>query len=79
MHLGDKNCDMKAIESAMKAIKESDNTYVILNGDLMNTATKNSISDVYTEKLTPTEQIIKTCELLEPIKDRILVIHPRQS
>lgn len=42
----------------------------------MNNATKGSVSDTYSEQMTPTEQILKLCELFEPIKEKILVIHP---
>ena len=76
LHIGDELCNLKLIKRVLEEVKSSDNTFIILNGDLMNNATKNSVSDVYSEKLTPMEQIIKLVELLEPIKDRILVIHP---
>ena len=76
LHIGDELCNLKLIKRVLEEVKNSDNTFIILNGDLMNNATKNSVSDVYSEKLTPMEQIIKLVELLEPIKDRILVIHP---
>ena len=76
LHIGDELCNLKLIKRVLEEVKNSDNTFIILNGDLMNNATKNSVSDVYSEKLTPMEQIIKLVELSEPIKDRILVIHP---
>lgn len=76
LHIGDELCNLKLIKRVLEEVKNSDNTFIILNGDLMNNATKNSVSDVYSEKLAPMEQIIKLVELLEPIKDRILVIHP---
>lgn len=75
-HIGDSLCNIEAIKKVLEEVKTSDNTFVILNGDLINNATKNSVSNVYDDKLTPMEQIIKLCDLLEPIKDKILVIHP---
>ena len=75
-HIGDSLSNLKLIKQVLQEVKDSDNIFIILNGDLINNATKNSVSDVYSEKLTPMEQIIKLCDLLEPIKDRILVIHP---
>ena len=75
-HIGDGNCNITEIKKVLNSIKESSNTFLILNGDLINNATKNSVSDVYGEQLTPTEAIVKLCDLLEPIKDKILVIHP---
>ena len=75
-HIGDSNCNIEAIKKALEEIRDSDNTFTILNGDLINNGVKNSVSNVYDEKLTPMEQIVKLCDLLEPIKDKILVIHP---
>lgn len=74
LHLGDSNTDMKLVKDRLKVIEDTPNAYCILNGDIMNNATKTSISDIYSEKLTPMEQIQQTVELFEPIKDRILAI-----
>lgn len=76
LHIGDRLCNLKLIKSVLEEVKNSDNTFIILNGDLINNATKNSVSNVYDDDLTPMESIAKLCEILEPIKDRILVIHP---
>ena len=75
-HIGDELCNLKLIKQVLNEVKESDNTFIILNGDLMNNGTKTSVSDIYSEQMTPTEQILKLCDILEPIKDKILVIHP---
>lgn len=75
-HIGDELCNLKLIRQVLNDIKQQPDVFIILNGDLMNNAVKTSVSDVYTEKMTPMEQIIKLCDLLEPIKDKILVIHP---
>lgn len=74
LHLGDKYCDIKTIQDRIRYIKDTNNAYCILNGDLMNNATKTSISDTYAEKLTPMQQIGQTVDLLSPIKDKILSI-----
>ena len=75
-HIGDELCNLKLIRDVLQDVKNSPNTFIILNGDLMNNSTKTSVGDVYAEQMTPTQQILKLCDLLEPIKDRILVIHP---
>lgn len=75
-HIGDSLCNIEAIKKVLEEVKDSDNTFIILNGDLINNGVKNSVSNVYDEKLTPMEQIVKLCDLLEPVKDKILVIHP---
>lgn len=75
-HIGDSLCNLKLIRSVLDEVKNSDNTFIILNGDLMNNSIKNSVSTIYDEVYSPKEAFIKLCDLLEPIKDRILVIHP---
>lgn len=73
-HIGESVTNLKLLKETLLRIKEEPNTYTIINGDMCNMALKNSKSDVYSEKLTPMEQINKTIELLEPIKDKVLVI-----
>lgn len=73
-HIGDKNCDLEMIKELIERVRGEETSYVILNGDLMNIATKNSVSDIYNESLTPMEQLEICVELLKPIKDRILLI-----
>jgi predicted MPP superfamily phosphohydrolase len=73
-HMGDKYCDYMEINRRIADIKENPNAYCILNGDLMNNATKTSISDSYAEQLTPMQQINQAVETLRPIRDKILSI-----
>jgi predicted phosphodiesterase len=72
-HIGDKHCDMAGIRNSINQVKANPNAYVILNGDLLNNATKTSVSDCYAEQFTPMEQIALAIELLSPIKDRVLM------
>lgn len=74
IHLGDKQLNMKLLKEAIKRIQEEPNTFTILNGDLCNCALKNSKSDVYEDAMSPMEQINALLDLIEPIKDKILVI-----
>lgn len=74
VHIGDKLTNYKLLKEVLETIKDTPNVYTILNGDLCNTALKNSKSDVYLDELTPMEQVLRLIELLEPIKDKILVI-----
>lgn len=71
-HIGDKFCDIAKIKADITHVKETPSAYVILNGDLLNNATKTSVSDCYAELLTPMQQIETIVTLLEPIKDKIL-------
>lgn len=74
VHIGDKLANLKLLKSVIEEIKTCKNSYTIINGDMCNTALKSSKSDVYSDDLTPMEQLTKVVELLEPIKDKILVL-----
>ena len=74
VHVGDKTADLKAFKAVIERIKNEPNTYTILNGDLCNIALKNSKSDVYSDELTPMEQVLQIINFIEPIKDKILVM-----
>ena len=72
VHIGDPYCDIETLNKTIETIKNNPDVYCICNGDLMNTALKTSVSDVYSEKLTPMEQLLKVRDLLYPIKDKII-------
>ena len=74
LHIGDKNCDIETIKNRIDYIKSKDNAFCILNGDIINNATKTSVSDCYAEELSPMEQIERFVELFEPIKNKIIAI-----
>lgn len=74
LHLGDRNCNYKGLIDQIKEIEENPNAYVILNGDLMNNATTQSISDTYSESLSPMEQLREATAIFKPIKDKILAM-----
>lgn len=73
VHKGDKLLDYTELNKTVKYIKDNPDVYTILNGDLMNTAIKSSVSDCYEDTMTPMEQIESLVKLLEPIKHKILV------
>lgn len=73
-HIGDAGCDRNLINQQIEAVKNNPNAFVILNGDLMNNATKTSVSDSYAEIIPPMQQIETCVNLLAPIKDKIIMI-----
>ena len=74
LHIGDKFANKDGIKERIEHIKNTPNAYCILNGDLMNNATKTSVSDSYAEEYTPMEQVEMCVELFEPIKEKIIAI-----
>lgn len=73
-HIGDRHCRLNEIKEQVEAVKNDPYAYVICNGDLINNATTASVSDTYSERMPPMEQMQTLCDLLEPIKDRILIM-----
>jgi len=74
LHIGDIHSDGKKINEWLAYIKDTPNCFTILNGDLMNTAIKTSVSDTYLETLTPMEQLKQCVKLFEPLREKILLI-----
>lgn len=83
LHLGSKKCDYSAIQQRVERVKNTDNVYAIILGDVLNNSTKTSVGDVYEEELTPMQQVKSSIATFEPIKHKILGIcsgnHERRS
>lgn len=73
-HLGDEHSDLKRLLARIEYVKNTPNAYCILNGDIIDNATKTSIGDTYTQVFNPMEQLAKAVEIFAPIKDKILCI-----
>ena len=73
-HIGDEHSDIKRVMERIEYVKNTPNAYCIMNGDIMDNATKTSIGDTYTQVFNPMEQLAKAVELFAPIKDKILCI-----
>ena len=74
-HIGDPASDGKRITEWLDYLKKTPNAFALLNGDLMNCAIRNSVSDVYTD-LSPMEQLKQCVKLFEPIKEKLLAVNP---
>ncbi len=73
-HLGDMCCDVKRLLQRIEYVKNTPNAYCILNGDIIDNATKTSIGDTYTQALNPMNQLERAVEIFEPIRDKIICI-----
>jgi predicted phosphodiesterase len=67
---------MKTLQASIDKIALTPNAYCILSGDLMNTATRSSVSDIYTETISPMEQIKRCVTLFGPIAPKIICVVP---
>ena len=73
-HIGDEHSDIKRVLQRIEYVKNTPNAYCILNGDIIDNATRTSIGDTYTQTCNPMEQLEKAIAIFEPIKDKILCI-----
>lgn len=76
LHLGDAMSDFKLIMERIEYIKNNDNVYCILGGDLMDTAIASSVGDTYGANLKPMDQLNQCVKIFEPIKEKILAVLP---
>lgn len=73
-HIGDEHSDIKRVMERIEYVKNTPHAYCILNGDIIDNATKTSIGDTYTQEFNPMGQLARAVELFAPIKDKILCI-----
>jgi predicted phosphodiesterase len=74
LHVGDSHAVYAEVERRINEVIQDPYGLCILNGDLMNTALKTSVSDIYGETLSPMQQIRKMVDLLRPISGKIIGI-----
>lgn len=83
VHLGAAEHMERAWSQFCIDVLEDSRAYIILGGDLVNNATKSSVSNVYEETMRPREQKKIMTEMLTPLRDRILCAvtgnHERRS
>ena len=75
VHIGDKgftDASEEKLKGYIDFIKKTPNAFAILQGDLLNCATRISKSSPFEQKMDLKDQIAKAVELLKPIKDKIL-------
>ena len=76
-HIGDNNCDMERLKERIDYVATHDNAYCVLNGDILDYASRSSIGDIETRQFNIMGQIEKGVELFSPIKDKIFAITNR--
>jgi len=74
LHIGDPLFNEQAFIELRRWIEKTPNAFVLLLGDVLNCATKNSVSDVYEEELPPQKAKKKAFTLLKPIANKIIAI-----
>lgn len=72
VHLGAAEHNAEAWNKFCKMVISRENAYVVLGGDLINNATRSSISNIFEETMSPSAQKKAMVEMLEPLRERIL-------
>ena len=67
VHLGAAEHMKKQWDQFCQSILETPNTYITLGGDLINNATRNSVSNIFKETMFPSTQKRKMAEMLKPL------------
>jgi len=76
VHLGAEGSAWQQFYQLIDTIKSEPDTYVTLQGDLIDNGLKNSVMNVYRATMRPYEQKREMAKALEPIRDKILCIIP---
>ena len=72
-HFGSECCNEELMNKLISMVREDDNCYAILGGDLIETSIYDGkINSVHKQKHQLQEQVELLIELLQPIKDKIL-------
>lgn len=73
-HIGDEHCDLARLKERINYVANTNNAYCILNGDILDYASRSSIGDIETREFNIMGQIQKGVELFDPIKNKIICI-----
>jgi predicted phosphodiesterase len=73
-HIGDAHCDIPRLKERIAYVADTPNAYCIMNGDILDYASRSSIGDIETREFNIMGQLEKAVELFTPIKDKIIAI-----
>jgi len=76
VHLGAEGADLPAFYKLIEKIKSEPNTYVTIQGDMIDNGTRNSVTNVFKATMPPSQQKREMAKALEPIREKILCMLP---
>ncbi len=76
LHIGAKECLLNEWTKFVRKLKKEPNSYITIQGDMMNNGLKNSVTNIYDEIMSPFEQKRWLVDQLEEVKDKILCVVP---
>ena len=72
VHLGAAEHNAEAWGAFCRKIEQEENAYLVIAGDLLNNATRSSVSNIFEEVMRPREAKRLMAEMLRPIRHKIL-------
>lgn len=75
-HWSDPNSDHDRIREDIAYIRDHENVFCVLNGDLMDCAIASSVGDTYGQTLSPMDELRVCVELFKPIAHKVLCVVP---
>lgn len=73
-HLGDPCCDISRLKERIDYVATHENAYAIMNGDILDFASRSSIGDVEARNLNIMDQLHAAVDLFKPIKKKIICV-----
>lgn len=73
-HIGDELCDLKRLKERIAYVEQNPNAYCILNGDLIDNASRSSIGDIESRQFNIMEQMEIAVDLFGGLQGKILAI-----
>lgn len=73
-HIGDSCCDMPRLKERIEYVANTPNAYCILNGDILDFASRSSIGDIESREFNIMGQLERAVELFTPIKHKVIAI-----
>lgn len=75
-HLGAEGADITNFTRLVNQIANEPNSYVTLQGDLIDNGTRNSVTNIFRATMPPSQQKREMANILKPIRNKILCILP---
>ncbi len=76
VHLGAEGAEVQAFYALVNQIAKEPNSYVTLQGDLIDNGTRKSVTNIFRATMPPSQQKREMAKALEPIRDKILCMLP---
>lgn len=73
-HLGSAQFDKRKLKEITETIKDDPNGVVLIAGDVLENATRHSVSDIWSQNMTPQEQVEMARDYLWPIREKIVAV-----